>query len=368
MLLLPGKSGSRNPSSLIMQIKELELKNYRNHETLKLEFASEGKLILGNNGTGKTNIIEAINFLSTGKPFRARYDREVIQHNKGSASIKSIVHTREKEAQIGIMIKKSEKYDNASSKKVKVNGKNIKIGTLSQLVNCVLFSPLTMNLLINSPSTRRDFLNDILEQSDPKYKKTLRDYKKARRQKNKILEIIKETGKGESQLDYWSEKVLAFGKKIQEKRTELIDFFNKELNSKLEESKMPLETQVKYDINVINQKRLDNYRSKEIAAGTSLIGPHRDDFELYDANEKNLGSYASRGQQRTLILGLKLCELDYLEEKTEQKPILLLDDIFSELDKKHKSTINSLVLKQQTILTATETPKAFESFPKTTLK
>jgi DNA replication and repair protein RecF len=177
---------------------------------------------------------------------------------------------------------------------------------------------------------------------------------------------MQETGKGESQLEYWNEKVLSLGEGIQNKRENLIDFFNENLNSKLEQSKSNLRAKAVYDVNRMSKERLEDYRLKEIGAGTSLIGPHRDDFRLAE-NGFDLSSYASRGQQRTLILALKLCELEYLEKVTERKPILLLDDIFSELDERHRSTVKCLVSGHQTILTSTEITKDFEDFPKNKL-
>ncbi len=355
-----------------MNIKHLELKNYRNHSDLKIDFDQKITLITGLNGSGKTNIIEALHFLSTGKPFRARYDRDVIHHTKNFATIKGLVKKREQEKPkkigIGILIKKSPKYENSSSKKVKIDGKSVRISDLSKITNTVLFSPLDMDLLISSPSNRRNFLDNILEQSDSNYKKTTRDYKKARRQKNKILEIIQETGKALSQLEYWNKKVLNRGVEIQEKRKNLIEYFNKNLNLKLKQSDPKLDCFVEYDINKMSKERLQEYEQKEIAARTSLIGPHRDDFLLTAKDRSNkkkidLGNFSSRGQQRTLILALKLCELDYLENSKGERPILLLDDIFSELDEEHKKTLKSLVLQQQTIITATEIPEDFTSFP-----
>lgn len=352
-----------------MKLKTLELKDYRNHKEKIIHFKPKGLLILGENGSGKTNIIEAIQLLTTGKPFKAGYDREAVAHNKKYTAIKGTIQKRgqEKDIRIGILIKKSSKYENASSKKVKINGQSKRIGSLAETVNSVLFSPLDMDLLTGSPSNRRSYLNDILEQSDKEYKKAIRDYKKARRQKNKILEIFQETGKGTSQLEYWNEKLLDLGTKIQAARRKLIDYLNENINQKLNQIDLNLQVKVYYDINPISEERLEKYYSKEIAATTSLIGPHRDDFKLMQ-EELDLSRYASRGQQRTLILCLKLCELEYLETSTGEKPILLLDDIFSELDEAHRKVLQELIGKQQTIITATERPQGFSSFPELILK
>jgi len=344
-----------------MILKQLELTNYRNHLEKTFDFDEKVTLIVGPNGAGKTNILEAIYLLSTGKPFKATYDREAINHSKEIATIKGVIKRESKEIRVGMLIEKSQKYENASSKKVKINGKSIRIGAVSQFSNSVLFSPLNMGLLTASPSKRRRFLDDILNQTDENYKKALKGYTKARRQKNKILEMIRGAGRGKTQLGYWNEKMFQLGSEIQEKRKHLIEYFRQNLNDKIEAIDSTLITDVEYNVNPINKERLEVYQKKEVAAGTSLIGPHRDDFLLRHGNgNRNVGNYASRGEQRTLILGLKICELGYIEGVVKEKPILLLDDIFSELDEKHKSALKEIVAKQQTILTATETPRGFE--------
>jgi len=349
-----------------MILKQLELKNYRNHLDRAFSFDKKVTLIIGPNGAGKTNILEAIYLLSTGKPFRAMYDRDVITHSKDSATIKGVIKKENKEIRVGILIEKNQKYKNASIKRIKINGKSVRISTVSQFSNSVLFSPLNMDLLTASPSTRRRFLDDVLTQTEEGYKKALRDYTKARRQKNRILEIVRETGKGESQLDYWNQKMLQVGSEIQGKREHLIKFFSGDLNDKIKTMDLSLTVNIEYNISSLNKKRLEEYHEREIAAGTSLIGPHRDDFSITQEG-RNVGNYASRGQQRTLILCLKICELEYIEKTVKERPILLLDDIFSELDKDHRATLKKIVGRQQTILTATETPVGFEDSPKINL-
>ena len=137
-----------------MTLKQLELKNYRNHLDRAFNFDEKVTLIVGPNGAGKTNILEAIHLLSTGRPFRTLYDRGVINHSKGSATIKGIIKKddeRSKETRVGILIEKNQKYKNASTKKIRINGKSIRVGTISQFSNSVLFSPLNMGLLTASP-------------------------------------------------------------------------------------------------------------------------------------------------------------------------------------------------------------------------
>jgi len=353
-----------------MVLKQLKLKNYRNHLERTFSFDEKVTLIVGPNGSGKTNILEAIHLLSAGKPFRAIYDRDVITHSKDSTTIKGILKKENKESKeirVGILIEKNQKYKNASTKRIKINGKGVRVGIVAQFSNSVLFSPLNMALLTSPPSVRRHFLDDVLNQTEESYKKALRDYTKARRQKNRVLEIVRETGKGEMQLDYWNEKMFQLGSEIQEKRKHLIEYFGQNLNDKVETMNSNLIVDVEYSISPISKERLEVYKKKEVAAGTSLIGPHRDDF-LLTYNNMNVGNYASRGEQRTLILGLKICEFNYIEKTVGESPILLLDDIFSELDEDHRAALSSIVQRQQTILTSTEIPKGFEDSPRINLR
>ncbi len=191
-------------------------------------------------------------------------------------------------------------------------------------------------------------------QIDKKYKKAISDYKKAIRQRNKLLEQIREFGMGRDQLEYWTEKVIENGEIIQEKRNEFFNFANSKIN---EFSTLLNDTDTDYEIdyvkNIINKTRLENYSSAEVAAAKTLIGPHRDDF-LVKINGHDVSKYGSRGQKRTAILALKLCEIEYIENQLQRRPILLLDDIFSELDDDHKISVLDIVKLQQTIITTAD--------------
>ena len=355
-----------------MHIKTLELTNYRNHKNLALDFSKDITLITGENGSGKTNIIEAINLLSTGKGFKSSFDKETICYEEKSSTIKGVItkeaeNSEETEVRIGVMIEKTEDITNKSIKTVKINGKPARIGALSDNFNTVLFSPLEMNLLVNGPSQRRDFLDTLLSQGDSEYKKNLSDYTKVRRQRNKVLETIRETQAGYAQLKFWNERLVNYGKDLQKKRNEFFEYLNANINETVQKVDVKIKTQVKYLINPALEEKLENIQEREIAAGTTLIGPHRDDFMFtsveYGENQ-DLAKYASRGQQRTLILGLKLCELNYLRERIKDKPVLLLDDIFSELDENHRKAVEELVYSQQTIITSTDKPLEYKDLPR----
>lgn len=353
-----------------MRINQISLTNYRNHKALDLEFSPNSTLILGENGTGKTNVLEAINFLATGSGFKSEFDREVITATENSATITGQV-TRlnqgseqgEKEIKIGILIQKAGDEGNKSAKTAKINGKPARIGDLSNNFNTVLFSPLEMNLLINGPSKRRDFLDNLLSQSNNEYKKELSKYIKVRRQRNKVLETIREIGSGFAQLKFWDEKLIEYGTYLQEKRKEFLSYTNKNINLIGQKIDPQIETKIKYLEVDLSEEILKQYQPKEIITATSLVGPHRDDFiftsQEYGENQ-DFSKYASRGQQRTMILSLKLCELGFLREKLGEDPVLLLDDIFSELDFNHQTALEKIIGEQQTILTSTHPRNSFK--------
>lgn len=353
-----------------MKINQISLINYRNHKILNLEFSPDSTLILGENGTGKTNILEAINFLATGSGFKSEFDREVITATEISTTVTGQI-TRlnqdtgqgEKEIKIGILIQKIGNEGNKSLKTAKINGKSTKIGNLSNNFNTVLFSPLEMNLLVNGPSKRRDFLDNLLSQSNDEYKKELSKYTKVRKQRNKVLETIREIGSGFAQLKFWDEKLIEYGTSLQKKRAEFLNYANKNINSIGQKIDPQLETKIKYLKVDLSEEILKQYQAREIITATSLVGPHRDDFvftSLEYGENQDFSKFASRGQQRTMILSLKMCELEFLREKLGEDPVLLLDDIFSELDINHQEALKKIIGGQQTILTSTHPRNSFK--------
>ncbi len=349
-----------------MKIKQIELKNYRNHSEYSLDFDPIITLITGPNGSGKTNIIEAVNLVSTGKAFRAELQNEIISHGSTDTEIKALVTREERDLKIGISVRKESSSPPSSIKTVKVNGKRVKISSLGEYFNTVLFSPLDMNLLRSGPSIRRITLNNILTQTSRAYSSEVSNYNKARRHRNKVLKTIRETGSGYAQLRYWDNKIIAHGRVIQKERAKFLNQVNQDINEHLKKIDPSMETRIKYDISLLIEERLEEAHPEEIRAGTSLIGPHRDDF-LFTSERRDLAKYASRGQQRALILAFKICELNFLRSSAGEAPVLLLDDVLSEFDSEHRNSIETLIGDHQTIITATELPKAYEKFKNTIL-
>jgi len=243
-----------------------------------------------------------------------------------------------------------------STKKVKVNGVPKSIHGFTGIFKSVLFTPQNIDVITGSPAERRKYIDSVLFQIDKTYKRTHNNYTKALKQRNKLLEMIREERKGFDQLEYWENILEQSGSDIHKMRSDLLDFLDKKakvygktLNSGY------YEIEIKYKKSLITKERFSEYRNKEIAAKSTLIGPHKDDFVI-EYNNYRLSDFGSRGQQRTVLVALKMCETDYIEEKTKETPVLLLDDIFSELDKKHREILINMVPKQQTVITSTELP------------
>lgn len=335
-----------------MKIKKLYLKNFRNHEHLVVAFDDKVTFIYGNNGLGKTNILEAIYFLSTTKSLKAEVDKELISHNSNFLITQAIVENSEEEISLEASLDCIHSTNNRSIKKVKINQVPKSITYFAGKLKSVLFTPADLDTLFSSSSVRRKYLDTIFYQISEEYKKSIIDYTKALKQRNKILEIYKETGRGIEQLDFWTEVLIREGKIIQKYRDDFFLFFEENLNSLYEKLNLKeIDIKIIYKKNEASIENFQNYRNKEIYSGNTACGPHKDDFDII-YNSRDVSKFGSRGQQRISISVLKFTELDFIYKKTAEKPILLLDDIFSELDDLNKKAILNLVNNQQTIITS----------------
>jgi DNA replication and repair protein RecF len=337
-----------------MRINTLNLRNFRNHSKAEFDLDSDLILITGPNGSGKTNILEAIHLLTVGKSGRARYDRDLINYDQNFCTIRGTTLVDQDNYDLEMQIVKSDSFENASTKKVKVNKVPKAQKYFCGVFNSVLFIPEDIHLITGAPSDRRRYLDMLLSQADNEYKGALDLYTKSLKQRNKLLEMINELDKGWEQLDYWTAHVLKNGQVIQTKRERFFDEISPQLLKTGQLLNNPdTETALKYKKNLLSPERIESHQAKEIAAKTTLIGPHRDDFEVF-LNGHNSAEFASRGQQRSIILALKLCEIDYIESKKGERPVLLLDDIFSEFDDAHKKAVIETIGKQQTIVTSSD--------------
>ena len=222
------------------------------------------------------------------------------------------------------------------------------MGTFVEHFKTVLFRPEDLEIVLGSPSKRREYLNAVLVQTDKEYYRSLLAYKKGVKQRNKILIRIREGATSKEQLYFWDKLLVKNGTVITAKRRQLIEFISSC------QTKKDLCINLRYDHSVISEKRLAQYEQATIAAGTTWVGPHRDDFTIMTGS-KNLAFFGSRGEQRLAVLSLKLSELTYINQTTGEKPVLLLDDIFSELDEEHRSLVFEAMEDHQTVVTTTET-------------
>lgn len=334
-------------------LSKLSLTNYRNHKKLELALKPDITLIVGPNGIGKTNILEAIHLLSTTKPYRAHYDKDVISYQADFAKIAATIKKNGDKDELILAIKNLDALKNTSIKKATVNGVAKTLYSFAGMLNTVLFAPEDIEMITDSPTLRRKYMDSVLIQVDKAYKKSLAAYTKALRQRNKLLRLMWEHNKGYDQIEYWNDLISVNGRLIQQKRADMFDFLGQELKGHMHEFEQKLDVSLKYVKNEISTERLLEYKMREMAAKTSLIGPHRDNFEIF-IDTHNIAYFGSRGQQRAALLALKLAEMDFFEKKTGARPLLLLDDIFSELDRRHKEIVFDVIGKQQTIITSTE--------------
>jgi len=331
-------------------IKSIKLLGFRNFKKGVFEFSPKITVIVGPNASGKTNIIESIFLLSTGRSFKARVEEETVNHQKDLARVKgnlsggTILEAIVTRGLIDIGTQRPEKV---VRKKLLINGVPKRLVDFSGNLKTVLFGPWDIDLVTESPSLRRKFLDTVISQVDREYRRSVLSYEKGVRQRNKLLFRIREEGVSRSQLAFWNQLLIKNGDYITVKREEFIEFINKlhGVDSR--------DFQLTYDRSVISEGRLEQYKEEEVAAATTLVGPHRDDF-IFKLENRDLAAYGSRGEQRMGILWLKMAELAFIEEKTGEKPTLLLDDIFSELDHKHRGIVMGLTKNQQTIITTAD--------------
>jgi DNA replication and repair protein RecF len=333
-------------------LSQLTLQNYRNYSQKVFDFESQATIFVGPNAVGKTNILEAIYCLAVGSSFRADKEEEVISSGDNVGRIVGKVD----DVELEIVWDNRERFH----KFYKVNGIGRRLADFSGHFQAVFFQPEDLDIVIGSPSVRRKYLDVVLSQSHKEYRLAISVYEKGLRQRNRLLYQIKKAEvkikNVEDQLEYWDELLIKNGEIIHNYRKNFLLFLNNSENDFLN-------IEVDYDHSVISENRLEKYFDQEIAAGNTLVGPHRDDFKIYyelRTTNYELSSFGSRGQQRLGTLVLKMGEMDYAEKQIGSRPTLLLDDIFSELDAVNRGHVLGLVSRQQTIMTTTDIHKEEE--------
>lgn len=343
-----------------MQIKTISLDNFRSYAKKTFEFSPGTTLVVGANTSGKSNLLEAIFLLAFGKSPRADLDREMVRSENSDQRPEISKFAFVRGVVSGSDDRDLEVVLTESGKRFRVNGVGRRLADFSQHFHVVLFSPEDLNLVIGSPDLRRRFLDFALGSVDTRYDRASTEFDQVRKRRNRLLEQINQNSASEEELGFWDAKFLEHGVLLQDKRKEFFDEINRELGTE----KMELV----YQPSGLTVEKLTEYRPREIAAETSLIGPHRDDFSFQATSHqriatersedstsgRDLAAYGSRGEQRKAVLALKEAELRFVEKRIENRPVLLLDDIFSELDEDNRARVFDLIGEGQTIITTTD--------------
>lgn len=327
-----------------MFLKKISLINFRNFSHKEIFFDKEKTLIIGKNSLGKTNILEAIYFLINGEGFREEKEEELIKTGEKFTEVKGVFLVGRNDF-LSYSIK-IEVKNNKINKKfyIEKTEKNFFLYEKEQ-TKTVLFSPEQLEIIIDSPEKRRSYLNKIIGLFDFQYKKKLINYEQALRKRNKILELNFSNQRIIEELKFWDNFLIKEGKYLTEKREEYINFLN---NHPQIESKF---FSIVYLKNEINEKRLKETFDQSLVYKKTLVGPQRDDFQIF-IDQKNVHKFGSRSEQRLAIFWLKLNEIKHIEKNKKIKPIILLDDIFSELDNENQKIIFPLLSDYQTIGTS----------------
>ena len=326
----------------------IKLQNFRNYSDAKWDFGKVNAII-GRNGTGKTNILEAMRYLSLLKSFRARKEEEVVLFNQRMAILEANIKNNGKN-KIIITIEKDKKA-------CSINKKTVKLSEAVGVLKSVLFCPEDILIIDGAPSVRRRYLDQLISQKDKKYLKGLINYNRILAIRNALLGRIADGLAREDELDVWDEQIIAPAKYISQRREEVIEELSKISEGYLNEMDGNFGFSMEYQRSESSIENLIKSRRRDIVYQITHIGAQRDDILIY-LNNRALAQFGSRGQKRMVLLSLKQAEIDYLTE--EERPLLLLDDVFSELDREHQEKINKIITKQQTILTTTNLPESIK--------
>lgn len=348
-----------------MKIKRLELQNFRNYEHQVVEFQDGLNVLIGKNAQGKTNLVEAINFCCIGKSHRTSRERELISFDKDKAKIKVVCEKFAGEKTVEILLSKTDK------KIIRINGMSIlRIGELFGNINAVFFSPDDLKLVKESPLDRRKFLDIDLSQMSKVYFYNLLRYEKILAQRNKLLKDCFDKTVAKAGVDVWNEQLAQVGAKIIFARHNFACNLNciaHDLHARLTDNAEDLQISYTgidgFDVDDVYRKlyaALNASIDKDLALGYTTIGPHRDDLKIM-CNGIDLRSFGSQGQQRTSALSLKLAELEIFKDEIGEYPVLILDDVLSELDDGRCNKLLSNISNVQTILTGTSFSYPFKA-------
>ena len=336
-----------------MKIRSLKLKNYRNYSLLKLDFDDAANIFYGDNAQGKTNILEAVYLSGTTKSHRGTKDRDLIRFGEEESHIEAVVEKNGIEYQLDMHLKKN------SPKGIAINKMPIRRASeLFGIVNLVFFSPEDLNIIKSGPSERRRFIDMELSQLDRVYLSDLANYNRVVNQRNRLLKDMK-PGPDKSLMDtleIWELQLIQYGNRIVERRklfiqevNEIISSIHKKLTGEKEDIQVIYEPS---NGKLTLEQALVKNRERDIRIKSTSVGPHRDDI-CFMAGDLDIRRFGSQGQQRTAALSLKLSEIELVKQVINDTPVLLLDDVLSELDKHRQNYLLDSINDIQTLITCT---------------
>lgn len=334
-----------------MIVKSIELESYRNYESLDMSFSPGVNIIYGDNAQGKTNILEAIYFGCTTKSQRGSKESEIIRFGNDEAHLRLYVERKREERRIDMHLRMNK------PKGVAIDGLPIKKSAeIYGLINIISFSPEDLGIVKNGPAVRRKFMDMELCQINNIYLAELSNYNKVLFQRNNLLKQLVRKPELSDTLDLWDEQLINYGKSIIETRRRFV----KELGSIISGIHFDISGErekltIKYEPDTAEgefEDKLFISREKDIATGNTNAGPHRDDLRFF-INGEDVRKFGSQGQQRTAALSLKLAEIEFVKAKIDDRPILLLDDVLSELDRNRQTRLLGNITGIQTIITCT---------------
>ena len=334
-----------------MYISSLELADFRNIVSLHMEFSEGTNILYGENAQGKTNILESLYMVSTTKSHRGVRDRDMIRFGMEEAHIRSLFMRGEIDYRVDMHLRRNK------SKGIAINGQRIrKASELIGILHIVFFSPEDLAIVKNGPSERRRFMDMELCQLDSSYLYNLNQYNKTVENRNRLLRDIYMFPDLQETLDIWDTQLVDYGQKIIGSRRRFIGDLNGivgELHGKLSGNREQLA--LRYEPNTLEDgfaETVRKNRDRDIHMKTTSTGPHRDDFSFMDG-ETDLRRYGSQGQQRTCALSLKLSEIDLVKRVIGHRPVLMMDDVLSELDSGRQNYLLNSIGGIQTFITCT---------------
>ncbi|MDE6995805.1 MAG: DNA replication/repair protein RecF [Lachnospiraceae bacterium] len=334
-----------------MIIKSLEIADYRNYDSLHIDFSSGTNILYGDNAQGKTNILEAIYMSATTKSHKGTKDKDVVNFRKEEAHIRTYLEKEGIETRVDMHLRKNK------SKGIAIDGQKIKkAAQLLGLLNVVFFSPEDLSIIKNGPAERRRFVDMELCQLDQFYLYNLNNYNKIVNQRNKLLKDMYFNPSLRDTLNIWDSQLISFGSKIIERRQLFVEQLNEiilEIHRKLSGGRENLVIQYEPEVLIDEyEKKMSLNQERDVKLKQTSTGPHRDDFSFV-VGDIDIRKFGSQGQQRTAALSLKLSEIELVKKMTRDNPVLLLDDVLSELDSNRQNYLLSTIGDIQTIITCT---------------